>query len=191
MTADEAIVPHGPEVEITMTTMELQRANGPASGDERGNSHLLLPLTQPPLHFYRYLIDRIGRQWHWQDYLCLSDPDLSARIHAPQRDMRLLLIDGAPAGLFDLDSEGDDTAEIVYLGLMAHAAGRGLGKWLLSEAIATAFSTGARRVVLKTCSLDHPAALAIYRKAGFEIVQNVVLHIRLLTLEQRAAILLR
>ncbi|WP_156936552.1 GNAT family N-acetyltransferase [Mesorhizobium sp. LNJC384A00] len=64
----------------------------------------------------------------------------------------------APAGLFDLDRVDHETAEIVYLGLMQHLAGRGLGKWLLPEAIATAFSADVRRVVLKTRTRDHPAA---------------------------------
>ncbi len=191
MTVNDAIAPKGPEVEISVTTMELQRTNWLARREDQDNSGLLMPLTKPPLDFYRYLIDRIGRQCHWQEYLCFGDADLSARIHAPRREMRLLLIDGAPAGLFDIDRVDDETAEIVYFGLMTHLAGRGLGKWLLAQAIATAFSTGARRLVLKTSSLDHPAAQVIYRKAGFEIAQEEVMKIRLLTLEQRAAILLR
>ncbi|MER8608969.1 GNAT family N-acetyltransferase [Mesorhizobium sp. M1233] len=191
MTTDTAIAPDGPEVEISMRTLELTRKNWSTLGQHNGNVGLLLSLRQPPLHFYRYLIDRIGRNWHWQDYLCLRDADLAARIHGPRRDMRLLLIEGAPAGFFDLDRRDNETVEVVYLGLMEHVAGRGFGKWLLSEAIAAAFSADVRRIVLKTCSLDHPAALPIYKKAGFRVVADVLMPMRLLTLEQRAAILLR
>ncbi|RWC38036.1 MAG: GNAT family N-acetyltransferase [Mesorhizobium sp.] len=191
MTIDTALAPEGLEVEISMKTLELTRENWGTLGQDNGNVGLLLPLRQPPLHFYRYLVDRIGRKWHWQDYLCLSDADLAARIHGPQRDMRLLLIEGAPAGFFDLDRRDKETVEVVYLGLMEHVAGRGFGKWLLSEAMAAAFSADVRRIVLKTCSLDHPAALAIYQKAGFRIVADVPMAMRLLTLDQRGAILLR
>jgi len=191
MMEDTTVVPGGAEVEISMMTLEATRENWERPEHRRGDVGLLLPLRHPPLQFYRYLIDRIGRKWHWQDYLCLSDAQLAARIHGPQRDMRLLLIEGAPAGFFDLDRRDESTVEIVYLGLMEHVSGRGLGKWLLSEAMVTAFSTGVRRIILKTCSLDHPAALPVYRNAGFEIIQDVVMPIRLLTLEQRAAILLR
>ncbi|ESY27751.1 hypothetical protein X747_32865 [Mesorhizobium sp. LNJC384A00] len=125
------------------------------------------------------------------DYLCLSDADLAVRIHGPRRDMRVLLIEGAPTGFFDLDRRDHETVEVVYFGLMEHVAGRGFGKWLLSEAIAAAFSADVRCIVLKTCSLDHPAALAIYQKAGFRVVADVLMPMRLLTPEQRAAILLR
>ncbi|RWC38038.1 MAG: hypothetical protein EOS28_31105 [Mesorhizobium sp.] len=48
-----------------------------------------------------------------------------------------------------------------------------------------------RRIVLKTCSLDHPAALAIYQKVGLRIVADVPMAMRFLTLGQRGAILLR
>ncbi|MER9631994.1 GNAT family N-acetyltransferase, partial [Mesorhizobium sp. M0296] len=191
MTLDAAIAPEGPELEISMKTLELTRESWGALGQHNRDVGLLLPLRQPPLHFYRYLVDRIGRKWHWQDYLCLSDADLAARIHGPRRDMRLLLIEGAPAGFFDLDRRDQETVEVVYLGLMEHVAGRGFGKWLLSEAMAAAFSADARRIVLKTCSLDHPAALAIYQKAGFQIVADVPMTMQLLTLDQRGSILLR
>ncbi|RVC59432.1 GNAT family N-acetyltransferase [Mesorhizobium sp. M00.F.Ca.ET.038.03.1.1] len=191
MTLHAAIAPEGPEVQISMKTLELTRENWGTLGQHNGDVGLLLPLRQPPLHFYRYLVDRIGRKWHWQDYLCLSDADLAARIHGPQRDTRVLLIEGAPAGFFDLDRRDKETVEVVYFGLMEHVAGRGFGKWLLSEAMAAAFSADVRRIVLKTCSLDHPAALAIYQKAGFRVVADVSIQMRLLTLEQRAAILLR
>ncbi|WP_292191476.1 GNAT family N-acetyltransferase [Mesorhizobium sp.] len=174
-----------------MKTLELTRESWGALGQHNCDVGLLLPLRQPPLHFYRYLVDRIGRKWHWQDYLCLSDADLAARIYGPQRDMRVLLIEGAPAGFFDIDRRDKKTVEIVYLGLMEHATGRGFGKWLLSEAMAAAFSADVRRIVLKTCSLDHPAAQAIYQKAGFRIVADVPMAMRLLTLDQRGAILLR
>ncbi|TIS33930.1 GNAT family N-acetyltransferase [Mesorhizobium sp.] len=191
MTTDTAIAPDGPELGISMKTLELTRENWDALARHNGNVGLLLHLRHPPLHFYRYLVDRIGRKWHWQDYLCLSDADLTARIHGPQRDMRLLMIEGAPAGFFDLDRRDKETVEVVYFGLMEHVAGRGFGRWLFSEAMAAAFSADARRIVLKTCSLDHPAALAIYQKAGFQIVADVPMTMRLLTLDQRGEILLR
>ncbi|MEX2696680.1 hypothetical protein [Rhizobium mongolense] len=124
MTIDITIAPDGAEVQISMKTLELNRENWDTSANRNGNVGLLLPLKQPPLHFYRYLIDRIGREWHWQDYLCLSDAKLAAHIHGPRREMRLLLIEGAPASFFDLDRRDKETVEIVYLGLMAHVAGR-------------------------------------------------------------------
>jgi len=46
-------------------------------------------------------------------------------------------------------------------------AGQGHGRWLLAEAVSRAWRGGVERVHVHTCSLDHPAALAAYRRAGF------------------------
>ena len=46
-------------------------------------------------------------------------------------------------------------------------AGRGHGRWLLAEALRLAWRDRVSRVHVHTCSLDHPAALAAYRRAGF------------------------
>ena len=50
---------------------------------------------------------------------------------------------------------------------MPHAIGRGLGRWLLAEAIAEAWTSEPDRVWLHTCTLDSPAALPNYKARGF------------------------
>jgi len=45
--------------------------------------------------------------------------------------------------------------------------GLGLGAWLMAEALRLAWRDGVKRVHVHTCSLDHPAALGAYRRAGF------------------------
>ena len=63
----------------------------------------LMKTRNMPLHFYRYLMDRVGRKWHWVNALqagaTRSWPTASAQ---PGRDIRVLYVDGAPAGFFDL-----------------------------------------------------------------------------------------
>ena len=61
----------------------------------------------------------------------------------------------------------DGSVEIAYFGLLPEFIGRGYGKHLLTEAVERAWSAGARRVWLHTCSLDDPAALPNYRARGF------------------------
>jgi GNAT superfamily N-acetyltransferase len=58
--------------------------------------------------------------------------------------------------------------EIAYFGLLPEFLGRGLGRYLLTEAATRAFDLGASRVWLHTCTLDDPAALPNYRARGFE-----------------------
>ena len=47
------------------------------------------------------------------------------------------------------------------------SSGQGHGRWLLAEAVRLAWREGVERVHVHTCTLDHPAALAAYRRAGF------------------------
>ena len=75
---------------------------------------------------------------------------------------------GAPGGYFELSKQCDDSVEITYFGLMREYLGRGLGKALLSAAADRAWSLGASRVWLHTCTLDNPAALPNYLARGFE-----------------------
>ncbi len=59
--------------------------------------------------------------------------------------------------------------EIAYFGLLPPYVGQGLGKYLLSEAAARAWTLQPSRVWLHTSTLDHPAALPNYLARGFSI----------------------
>jgi GNAT superfamily N-acetyltransferase len=74
----------------------------------------------------------------------------------------------APAGYFELKRHPDQSIEIAYFGLLPEYIGRGWGKYLLTEAVRTAWSMGPQRVWLHTCTLDHPAALPNYLRRGFQ-----------------------
>ena len=73
-----------------------------------------------------------------------------------------------PAGYFELERHSDGSTEIAYFGLIQEFLGRGLGKHLLTEAVERAWSEGANRVWLHTCTLDDSAALPNYVKRGFQ-----------------------
>ena len=83
-------------------------------------------------------------------------------------------VEGAPAGYFELRIDGDRAVEIVYFGLLDHFTGRGLGGYMLGEAVKHAWAQGASRVWLHTNTLDHPAALPNYQKRGFQITGTEV-----------------
>ncbi|WP_099867827.1 GNAT family N-acetyltransferase [Pararhizobium haloflavum] len=127
----------------------------------------LMRAKSMPLHFYRYLQYRVGRDYHWVYRLRMDDDTLSGVIHDPATSIDVLYLDGAPAGFFELKRENDTTVDLAYFGLMAHAQGRGLGKWFLRQAIDTAWAFEPERVTVNTCTLDHHAALRLYQKMGF------------------------
>jgi len=53
-----------------------------------------------------------------------------------------------------------------------YLAGRGHGNWLFAQTLALAWRSGVERVRVNTCTLDHPAALPAYLKAGFRAVKR-------------------
>jgi ribosomal protein S18 acetylase RimI-like enzyme len=76
-------------------------------------------------------------------------------------------VDFNPAGYFELVRLDDGGWEVNYLGILPDFQGQGLGRHVLSTAVAMCFNKGARRVQLDTCTLDHPAAIRLYENTGF------------------------
>jgi len=154
-------------VETVVTFLEMTEPQHPPSHPPANLRVALMRAVKPPLHFYRYLYDIIGRRFAWVDRRVMRDADLEAIIHAETTDIRVLYVEGAPAGFFELDSSREDTLWLQYLGLVPDFHGRGLGKFLLSEAVTAAWESGPERVRVETCTLDDPRALPLYQRAGF------------------------
>ena len=119
--------------------------------------------------FWRRLYSEVGSQYHWVDRLVWSDDDIRAYLADPAVSLWVLSVDGGVAGYFELRTHADDSVEIAYFGLLPSYVGRGLGKYLLSEAAARAWALRPARVWLHTSTLDHPAALPNYLARGFEV----------------------
>jgi ribosomal protein S18 acetylase RimI-like enzyme len=124
-------------------------------------------IAECPVSFFRFLYAEVGRQYHWTDRHAWSDARIRSHVADPAVSLWLLSWRGAPAGYFELMRHGDDSIEIAYFGLLPEFTGRGWGRYLLTRAVEAAWAQAPRRVWLHTCTLDHPAALAAYRRAGF------------------------
>lgn len=77
--------------------------------------------------------------------------------------------DGAFAGCLALTDEGDGLAFLRFVLLDSSLRGRGLGRRLIGEAVATAEEHGFNRLGLETFSELRTAA-HLYRSYGFEVV---------------------
>jgi GNAT superfamily N-acetyltransferase len=98
----------------------------------------------------------------------MSDHELEAAISAEHISIYVMSVDGVPGGYFELGHYGDHT-QIEYFGLRPKYHGRGLGKHLLTMAIAEAWKNGTCTVGVHTCNLDSISALPNYLKRGFFI----------------------
>ena len=123
---------------------------------------------------YRALFRKIGAPWLWFSRLAISDAELEAIIGHPQVELFEIVAVEAVVGIMELDFRLSGECELAFVGLVPGLSGQGHGRWLLAEAVHRAWRDGIRRVHVHTCSLDHPAALAAYRRAGFVPVRRAI-----------------
>jgi GNAT superfamily N-acetyltransferase len=154
-------------VKVVRTYLELQeRGTFRPSRASRDGVRVLRRDPCPPAEYLR-LYRAVGARWHWRDRLAWSDDQLHEHLASPDIGVWELLVEGESAGYFELRRSGEDEIEIAYFGLFPAFIGRGLGGALLTSAVEQAWSLGARRVWLHTCTLDSPHALPNYRARGF------------------------
>ena len=159
---------------VTVTYLQMTSPDQRSPAPEWPEPVRVRRAERPAVSFYRYLYDTVGADWDWHVRRRLSDDALAAIVHDDAVEVHVLHVRGVPAGYAELDRRVEGEVEIAYFGLMPDYIGRGLGPALLGWALERAWSYGPRRVWLHTCSLDHPKALAMYRRAGFEVYDREV-----------------
>ena len=125
-------------------------------------------IENPQPDTYRTLFRQVGAKWLWFSRLIMEDSKLAAIIC--DRDVELFAIrdaSGSEVGMLELDLREAGECELSFVGLVPELSGQGHGRWLLAVALTRAWREGVKRVHVHTCTLDHPAALAAYRRAGF------------------------
>jgi GNAT superfamily N-acetyltransferase len=147
-----------PATEVPASTLDLQRIENPTP--ER----------------YRTVFRLVGAPWLWFSRLTLDDGKLSEIISDRRVELYVALDgNGRDVGMLELDFREPGQCELAFVGLIPDLAGLGHGRWLLAEAVSRAWAAdGVTRVHVHTCSLDHPAALSAYRRAGFTPYKRAV-----------------
>ena len=134
-----------------------------------GPSPLTLRRVEDPQpEQYRTLFRRVGARWLWFSRLIMEDAELSATF-ADEKVELSTVVDGAgeEVGMLELDFRENGECELSFVGVVPELSGQGHGRWLLAEAVNRAWREDIKRVHVHTCTLDHPAALGSYRRAGF------------------------
>lgn len=153
---------------VTRTYLELTSAAGfrPAFGAFPDVT--VEPVADPTPALYRHCYRTVGAAWHWRDRWDWTDAEIAQHLAQPEITLHLARRREDLVGWYELRRVPDDgSVEIAYFGLFPAAIGHGLGRHLLSCAVRDAWATGARRVWLHTCTLDHPAAVPNYVARGF------------------------
>src|SRR3954447_21717502 len=131
----------------------------------------------PSPEFNRFLYTAVGGDWNWTDRLIWSYEHWLDWLSRPGTETWVAYVQGTPVGYAEFDPQPGGVVEITCFGLLPAFIGRGLGGWLLTEAVARAWDLATRwpdlprttRVWLHTASLDGPNARANYEKRGFRL----------------------
>jgi GNAT superfamily N-acetyltransferase len=195
-TAEDDELPPG-YVLVTVRTVSVEmRANTVPVAPAVPAGRRVTRWRRPPLDAYRRLFAAVGGPWGWTGRLIMPDDELRATLDDPRVEVWRLWHGSSVAGFVELDRREPGETEIIYFGLVPNQIGRGIGSLLLRWAIHHTWTTVAgwggagrpgtaataaalpaaaeptHRLWLHTCDRDHPGALAVYLKAGFEVFED-------------------
>ena len=156
-------------VDVTITYLEQAERPVLPTPPRPPGKVALLRAENPPVHFYRYLYRLVGDPYNWVSRRRMREDELREIIQHPSVYIYVLYLNGVPGGIAEIDARKDDIHEIKFFGLAPEFVGAGLGRYFLTNIIDLAWSHGPEKLRLETCSLDHPAALPLYQKYGFQV----------------------
>ena len=157
-------VPDG-ELAAIVTYLEMR---APPDQEIASAPLVLKRIEVPQPKHYKELFRLIGGPWLWFSRLILDDAHLASIIQHPKVELDVVLDEAdREVGILELDFREPRECELSFIGLIPELSGKGHGRWLIAEAVHRAWREGVDRVHVHTCSLDHPAALEAYRRAGF------------------------
>lgn len=155
-------------VETVVTYLEMAPPPHAPPEPEAPAGAAVVRLARPGVTEYRARYERAGRAWTWTARTLMADAALRDILEDARVEVFALRIHGAEAGYVELDGRTPPELELAYLGIFPEFLGRGLGRFLLTWTIAYAWrERSPSRLWVHTCTLDHPAALPLYRKLGF------------------------
>lgn len=162
-----------PQIDVTISYMVMKKPpKHLAELPERWlGRYQILPVTNPSRDFYLFLYHQVGSPIGWYERKLMNPDLLQAIITHPDNPLFVLYGDGAPLGYYEYDLRDPKIGSLAYFGLFPQACGLGLGHWFLDQAITHLWQANPsiQQIIVNSCTLDHPAALNLYRKHGFLI----------------------
>jgi len=163
-----------PAGKIVSVVTYLQMLHPSSLRPEGKTGWALQPHRNPDLNWYRKLFRAVGENWLWFSRLQMSDEELRSNICDPAVDIFGFEINGQEKGILELDRREKPDVEVAFIGLTGDVIGQGAGRFLLASGLDIAWSHNPSRVLVHTCTLDHPRALGFYRAAGFEPYKRAI-----------------
>ena len=124
----------------------------------------------PDFQINKFFYKQIGKKHEWTDRLIWQDKNWIDYVSNEKVETYILQTEDDLIGYFELIFENNN-CELAYLGILEEYIGKGLGGFLLSEALKIGLRKS-KRVWAHTCSLDHPNAIENYKLRGMKIFKT-------------------
>ncbi|MBM3725376.1 MAG: GNAT family N-acetyltransferase [Acidobacteria bacterium] len=128
----------------------------------------------PDADDYLELFLRVGTPWLWFGHLRLPKEELADLLKHSPMDLLLLRRQNRGEGLLVLDRREFPEVELSYFGVTERMMGTTAARAMINAALERVWSLETSRFWLHTCTLDHPRALAFYRRTGFRPYKRAV-----------------
>jgi len=154
---------------VQVTYMELHESPAPPierCGVER------IARERLSLSDYLMLYRNVGEPLRWDQRLQMPEAELRALLDGDLLSIYVLRnLQGHALGFCEFDLSALPEIELKNFGLISAAQGSGLGPWLLTVALHAVWRSNPKRIWLHTDSWDHPAAIRVYKRAGFRVYE--------------------
>ena len=128
---------------------------------------------KPKIDICKFFYKEVGRDFFWRDRLKWRDQDWLDYINNDFFKLYILKYNNKFAGYYELLYDPKNSSmEIAYFGIFKEFYGKGIGGYLLTDAILTSFNQKINKVWVHTCTLDHPNALKNYLARGMKIFKT-------------------
>ena len=128
---------------------------------------------KPTPDLCKFFYKEVGKDFFWRDRLKWSDQDWLDYINNDFFKLYILKYNNKLAGYYELLYDPRALSmEIVYFGIFKEFYGKGIGGYLLTDAILNSFNQKVDKVWVHTCTLDHPNALKNYLARGMKVFKT-------------------
>jgi ribosomal protein S18 acetylase RimI-like enzyme len=165
-------------VDQTVTYLEMTSPDDLVPGRPPPQPMELESVDDATAELFHSTVLRVGEPHSWTTPTARSSEQWRERLARPDVLAWIARVGGEVVGAIELELQPEGEVEITMFGLVPELVGRGYGGHLLTEATRMAWDARLpddppnRRVWLHTSSLDHPHALANYKRRGFRVFRR-------------------
>ena len=128
---------------------------------------------KPTPDLCKFFYKEVGKDFFWKDRLRWSDQEWLSYINNEFFKLYILKYNNKLAGYYELlYNLKTFSMEIPYFGIFKEFYGKGIGGYLLTDAILNSFNHKVDKVWVHTCTLDHPNALKNYLARGMKVFKT-------------------